>query len=179
MGSRPRPQLRTRACARLRAAFVSVLGGADRAFRAIGRSVARRAASRAPDGRLRWATHFGGDGKEWAGEFAVDSRGALFVEGAVHTDFSFERPRCEAVPGRVVARDHPNSLLFVEPGADPRARASACPPAVGAGRRVHLLTLRLRRRFADRRDRRRLQYERRERRRQNDDGRRILFVAHG
>ena len=38
--------------------------------------MARRAASRAPDGRLRWATHFGGDGKEWAGELAVDSRGA-------------------------------------------------------------------------------------------------------
>jgi len=77
-------------------------------------------ARHAPDGRLRWATHFGGDGEEWAGELAVDSRGAVFVEGASHTNFSFERPRCEAVPVRVVARDHPNSFLFrVEPGADP------------------------------------------------------------
>ena len=77
-------------------------------------------ARHAPDGALRWVTHFGGDQKEWAGPLAVDAQGALYVEGASHADFSLERRGCDALPVRVVARDHPNSFLFrVEPGADP------------------------------------------------------------
>jgi hypothetical protein len=81
-------------------------------------------ARHAPDGTLRWATQLGGDGREWAGRLAVDSNGALFVSGASRADFSLERPGCEALPVRIVARDHSNAFLFrVEPGRDPSDEA--------------------------------------------------------
>ena len=81
-------------------------------------------ARHAPDGTLRWATHIGGDGNDRAGRLAVDSRGALFVSGWSRADFALNRPGCEALPVRVVARDRSNAFLFrVEPGGNPSDRA--------------------------------------------------------